>query len=87
MERVMDSLVGNPVHVYSLVSRMTSTLGLLRREMARVEAVAGIERGITALLRSGEFPDADDIEGVTQALARIAFTYNLGNVGTRQRAL
>ena len=55
--------------------------------MARVEAVAGIERGLTALLRSGEFPDADDIEGVTQALARIAFTYNLGNVGTRQRAL
>jgi len=32
---------------------------------------------MTAILRQGEYPDTNDMEGVTQALARIQFTYRL----------
>ena len=70
-------LVGNPVHVYSLVTRLTTTLGYLRREMSSVPQVSGLERGITTILRHGDWPDSADIEGVTQAVARVMFTYNL----------
>ena len=77
MEAILERLVGNPVHVYSLVSRLTTSLEYLRREMIGVPAVAGIERGIYTVLRQGEWPSPEDVEGVTQGVARIMFTYNL----------
>ena len=45
--------------------------------MSKVAQVSGIERGITQILRHGEYPDHNDIEGVTQALSRVMFTYKL----------
>ena len=55
-------------------------LGPLRQEMTRYPMVSGIEKGITSILRQGENPDASDMEGVTQALARIQFAYRLDPV-------
>ena len=76
MEMILSMLVGNPVHVYSLVMRLTMMLGPLRQELAG-SPLSGVEKGITAILRQGEYPDSNDMEGVTQALARIQFTYRL----------
>ena len=70
-------LVGNPVHVYTLIQRLTTSLGQLRLEMSNVPEVAGIERGITQILRHGEYPDGQDMEGVTQSVSRVMFTYKL----------
>merc|ERR1711892_828592 len=74
---ILEMLVGNPIHVYSLIMRLTMQLGPLRQEMSRYPMVSGIEKGMTSILRQGENPDANDMEGVTQSLARIQFAYRL----------
>ena len=78
--RILDVLVGNPLHVYSLVMRLTTQLGPLRLEIAGHSAVAGLEKGISYIFAQGENPDAEDMEGVTQAVARIQFVYRLNPV-------
>ena len=69
-------LVGNPIHVYSLVNRLVMQLPVLRKELAK--QIYTIEESIGSLVEEMEMPDEMDLEGVTQAIARIQFAYRSG---------
>ena len=74
-EKVLVDLVGNPIHVYSLVERMVMQLPVLRKELASLHITTIVEENIEKLVEEMEMPDENDLEGVTQALARIQFAY------------
>ena len=71
LDRVLVDLVGNPIHVYSLVDRRVMQLPLLRKELSSQQMTSTIE----SLVAEIEMPDENDLEGVTQAIARIQFAY------------
>ena len=73
LARVLVDLVGNPIHVYSLVNRLVMQLPVLRKELAK--QIYTIEESIGSLVEEMEMPDEMDLEGVTQAIARIQFAY------------
>ena len=66
----MERLVGNPVHVYTLLWRLVTRLPGLRAEVG--PQLAEEIEDITSEL---EMPDLSDVEGATQALVRIQFAY------------
>jgi hypothetical protein len=80
LARVLVDLVGNPIHVYSLMDRLVMQLPLLRKELAGQHRTAAIEESIGSLVEEMEMPDENDLEGVTQAIARIQFAYRLDPV-------
>ena len=66
-------LVGNPVHVFSLLDRMVNILPKI------IFANTLLEYEIQRMV-SGEdivMPDEIDVEGAAQALVRIQFAYRL----------
>ena len=69
---VLEKLVGNPVHVYSLLDRLVSLLPRVREELGQ-ELDTEIEKILDSLQR----PDDSDVEGATQALVRVQFAYRL----------
>ena len=69
----MERLVGNPVHVYTLLWRLVTRLPGLRAEVG--PRLAEEIEDITSEL---EMPDLSDVEGATQALVRIQFAYRCG---------
>ena len=71
-EKVLEKLVGNPVHVYALVERMVLLLPSIKKELNNQK--------IEKLVEDVELPEDGDLEGVTQAIARIQFAYQLDPV-------
>ena len=69
-DAVLEKLVGNPVHVYTLLWRLVTRLPGLRAEVG--PQLAEEIEDITSEL---EMPDLSDVEGATQALVRIQFAY------------
>ena len=72
--------MGNPIHVYSLMDRLVMQLPVLRKELAVQDRTAAIAEGIEELVEKMEMPEENDLEGVTQAIARIQFAYQLDPV-------
>ena len=70
--------MGNPIHVYSLVYRLVLQLPVLRKDLSGQHRTATIEESIGSLVEEMEMPNEMDLEGVTQAIARIQFAYRLG---------
>jgi len=80
LAKVLVDLVGNPVHVYSLVDRLVLQLPEVRKELGNQEKAIHLAKNIDTVLGDTEMPDESDLEGVTQALARIQFAYRLDPV-------
>ena len=73
LEDVLLKLVGNPVHVFSLLDRMVNIL-------PKITSVNTLLENEIQRIVSGEdivLPDKMDVEGATQALVRIQFAYRL----------
>ena len=70
LEAVLEKLVGNPVHVYTLLDRLVTRLPELR-------AGAGVQinREIEAIVSNLDMPGLRDLEGATHNLLRIQFAY------------
>ena len=69
-EAVLEKLVGNPVHVYTLLDRLVTLLPRVRSGLSK-ELDSEIEEIMTSL----QLPDDSDMEGACQALVRIQFAY------------
>ena len=69
-EAVLEKLVGNPVHVYTLLDRLVTLLPRVRSGLSK-ELDSKIEEIMTSL----QLPDDSDMEGACQALVRIQFAY------------
>ena len=69
-EAVLEKLVGNPVHVYTLLDRLVTLLPRVRAEMSKE-----LDTKIEEIMASLQVPDDSDIEGACQALVRIQFAY------------
>ena len=69
-EAVLEKLVGNPVHVYTLLDRLVTLLPRVRSGLSK-ELDSMIEEIMTSL----QLPDDSDMEGACQALVRIQFAY------------
>ena len=74
-EASVDLLVGNPVHVYSLMDCLVNLLPGVRRELVECGSTAHIAETLRTLLEGVELPSQDDMQGVSLALARIQFVY------------
>ena len=75
LERILERLVGNPVHLYCLVERMVTQLPSIRKKLSEQPKTANIAEGIGKLLEKVDMVMEQDLVGVTQALARIQFAY------------
>ena len=80
LAKMLVDLVGNPIHVYSLMDRLVMQLPVLRRELANNLGPVDITENIGTLIDATEMPDENDLEGVTQAIGRIQFVYRLDPV-------
>ena len=80
LAKVLVELVGNPIHVYSLMDRLVMQLPVLRKELEEHLGTDNTTESIRTLVEEIEMPEEMDLEGVTQALARIQFTYRLDPV-------
>ena len=69
-EAVLEKLVGNPVHVYTLLDRLVNMLPWVRAGLSK-ELDTEIEENMASL----QLPDDSDMEGACQALVRIQFAY------------
>ena len=75
LEMILEILVGNPVHLYSLVERLVRQLPAIRKTLAEDMKTADIAEGINKMLENVDLVWEEDLVGVTQALARIQFAY------------
>ena len=75
LEMILEILVGNPVHLYSLVERLVRQLPAIRKTLAEDMKTADIAEGINKMLENVDLVWEEDLVGVTQALARIPFAY------------
>jgi len=80
LAKVLVDLVGNPIQVYSLMDRLVVQLPVLRKELLEQHRTATIEERIGGIVNDIEMPDKNDLEGATQAIARIQFAYRLDPV-------
>ena len=80
LAKVLVELVGNPIHVYSLMDRLVMQLPVLRKELEEHLGTDNTTESIRTLVEEIEMPEEMDLEGVTQALARIQFAYRLDPV-------
>jgi hypothetical protein len=71
---MMDKLVGNPVHVYTLLYRYVVLLPRIQEKLT-TELRGFIESIITN--QNGQAPTWLDLDGAALSLARIQFTYKL----------
>ena len=69
-EAVLERLVGNPVHVYTLLDRLVNMLPWLRTGLGEE-----LDTQIEEIMGSLQVPDDSDMEGACQALVRIQFAY------------
>ena len=69
-EAVLERLVGNPVHVYTLLDRLVNMLPWVRAGLTEE-----LDTQIEEIMGSLQVPDDSDIEGACQALVRIQFAY------------
>lgn len=69
-EAVLERLVGNPVHVYTLLDRLVNMLPWVRAGLTRE-----LDTQIEEIMGSLQVPDDSDVEGACQALVRIQFAY------------
>ena len=69
-EAVLERLVGNPVHVYTLLDRLVNMLPWVRAGLTKE-----LDNQIEEIMGSLQVPDDSDIEGACQALVRIQFAY------------
>ena len=75
LERILERLVGNPVHLYCLVERMVTQLPSIRKKLSELPMTANIAEGIGKMLGKVDMVVEEDLVGVTQALVRIQFAY------------
>jgi len=80
LAKILVDLVGNPIHVYSLLDRLVVQLPILRKELLEQHRTATIEERIQSIVEDMEMPTENDLEGATQAIARIQFAYRLDPV-------
>lgn len=78
--KILIDLVGNPIHVYSLMDRLVTQLSVLRKGLSDQHRTATIEERIGSIVDEMEMPELNDLEGATQAIARIQFAYQLDPV-------
>ena len=69
-EAVLERLVGNPVHVYTLLDRLVNMLPWVRAGLTKE-----LDTQIEEIMGSLQVPDDSDMEGACQALVRIQFAY------------
>ena len=69
-EAVLEKLVGNPVHVYTLLDRLVNMLPWVRAGLSKE-----LDTEIEEIMASLQLPDDSDMEGACQALVRIQFAY------------
>ena len=69
-EAVLEELVGNPVHVYTLLDRLVNMLPWVRAGLSKE-----LDTEIEEIMASLQLPDDSDMEGACQALVRIQFAY------------
>ena len=69
-EAVLERLVGNPVHVYTLLDRLVNILPWVRAGLSKE-----LDSEIEEIMGSLQVPDDSDVEGACQALVRIQFAY------------
>ena len=67
-EAVLERLVGNPVHVYTLLDRLVNMLPWLRTGLGEE-----LDTQIEEIMGSLQAPDDSHLEGACQALVRIQF--------------
>ena len=75
LERILERLVGNPVHLYCLVHRLVKQLPSLRSMLAEQPKTADIAEAMDKMLEKVDMVEEYDLVGVTQALARMQFAY------------
>ena len=75
LDTILERLVGNPVHLYCLVDRMSKQLPPIRKFLAEDLKTATIAKAIDNMMDMLEVVGEQDMVGVTQALARIQFAY------------
>lgn len=63
--------------IYSLMLRLVKHLQEARRELANHPDLGGLERAVYAIIRHGDYPVDQDMDGVALSLARVQFTYRL----------
>jgi len=80
LAKVLIDLVGNPIHMYSLMDRLVIQLPLLRTELLDHLGSVDIRERFLTHIESIRMPNENDLEVVTQAIARIQFAYRLDPV-------
>ena len=70
VEAVLERLVGNPVHMYTLLDRLVNMLPWLRASLDEE-----LDTQIEEIMGSLQAPDDSHLEGACQALVRIQFAY------------
>ena len=68
-DEILEKLVGNPVHVYSLMDRLVFHLPKI------TFFDDALKFDIEEITENVEMPDDSDVEGATQALVRIQYAY------------
>ena len=68
-DEILEKLVGNPVHVYSLMDRLVFHLSKI------TFFDDALKFDIEEITENVEMPDDSDVEGATQALVRIQYAY------------
>jgi len=77
---ILEDLVGNPLHVYSLVDRLVVQLPELRKKLVKENKTNDLDVLIEKTFEKVEMPAMEDLEEATQAIARIQFVYRLDPV-------
>ena len=80
LDKVMVDLVGNPLHMYSLLDRLVKILPVIRKELLEQNTTAMIDEGLASIVEEVEMPTENDFQGTIQSIARIQFTYQLDPV-------
>jgi len=71
IEATLEKLVGNPVHVYTLIYRYYKLLPTIRKKID-----PKLDEFVDEII-NGEAPSLGDFDGAAMALARIQFTYRI----------
>jgi len=80
LDKVLVDLVGNPIHLYSLLDRLVVLLPVLRKELLEQNRTAMIDERIGSIIEEVEMPTDIDLQGAIQSIARIQFAYRLDPV-------
>jgi len=78
--KILEDLVGNPIHVHSLIYRLVVQMPELRKDLIDQNKTNTLEMKISKILEDIELPTKEDLVEASQAVARIQFVYRLDPV-------